>query len=149
MSQREPTPSILSPPFVRRLNRSRRHATLADAGKLSARQTGRRRGEMGRGGSGRYLQVQTDPKWRSAGNGQANKSERRVGEMMAERSDERAPVGNPKFNGSAADPLPKPTLSEAGIDKHLADRARKYAAIPEQKFETILAETEKNDRSPR
>lgn len=26
-----------------------------------------------------------------------------------------------------------PTLTEAGIDKHLADRARKYAAIPEDK----------------
>ena len=27
-----------------------------------------------------------------------------------------------------------------GIDKHLADRARKYAAISEKKFEAILSE---------
>jgi hypothetical protein len=34
----------------------------------------------------------------------------------------------------------KPTLASAGIDKNLADRARKYAAIPEQKFESILSD---------
>ena len=34
----------------------------------------------------------------------------------------------------------RPTLVIAGIDKHLADRARKYAAIPEQKFKSILTE---------
>ena len=33
-----------------------------------------------------------------------------------------------------------PTLAAQGIDKHLADRARKYAAIPDQQFETILSE---------
>jgi hypothetical protein len=33
-----------------------------------------------------------------------------------------------------------PTLAVAGIDKHLPDRARKYAAIPEEKFEGLLAE---------
>jgi hypothetical protein len=30
-------------------------------------------------------------------------------------------------------PENKPTLASVGIDKHLADRARKYAAIPEQR----------------
>lgn len=45
------------------------------------------------------------------------------------------PEGRPK-NGSDADPFQKPvTLAEVGIDKHLADRARKYAAIPEREFE--------------
>jgi phage N-6-adenine-methyltransferase len=34
----------------------------------------------------------------------------------------------------------KPTLADAGIDKHLADRARKYAAVPAQEFEDILAD---------
>ena len=33
-----------------------------------------------------------------------------------------------------------PTLAAQGIDKNLADRARKYAAIPDQQFETILSE---------
>jgi hypothetical protein len=32
------------------------------------------------------------------------------------------------------------TLAKAGTDKHLADRARKYAAIPETKFEGVLAD---------
>ena len=31
-----------------------------------------------------------------------------------------------------------PTLADAGIDKHLADRARKYAAIPEGEFDDII-----------
>jgi DNA N-6-adenine-methyltransferase (Dam). len=32
----------------------------------------------------------------------------------------------------------KPTLAEAGIDKHLADRARKLAAIPDKHFEGFV-----------
>jgi hypothetical protein len=36
-----------------------------------------------------------------------------------------------RLDGSRSDPSnARPTLAEAGIDKHLADRARKYAAIP-------------------
>ena len=31
-----------------------------------------------------------------------------------------------------------PTLAEAGIDKHLADRARKLAAMPLEKFEEVV-----------
>ena len=43
--------------------------------------------------------------------------------------------------GSEMDPRDeKPTLAEAGIDKHLADRARRYAAVPADEFEGILAE---------
>lgn len=38
-------------------------------------------------------------------------------------------------------PEEKPiTLAEAGIDKNLADRARKYAAIPEEEFNATLTE---------
>jgi hypothetical protein len=33
----------------------------------------------------------------------------------------------------------QPTLAAAGIDKHLADRARKAAAMPEAEFEAQLA----------
>jgi hypothetical protein len=43
--------------------------------------------------------------------------------------------------GSAADPTFKnaPTLAEQGIDEHLADRARKLAATPTDKFEADVA----------
>jgi hypothetical protein len=33
-----------------------------------------------------------------------------------------------------------PTLAEAGIDKHLADRARKAAAVPAEEFEKVVDE---------
>jgi len=68
------------------------------------------------------------------------RAERRIGELIqAQRetvglSRGRAGKGRPKKGGSDSDP-PKddrPTLAEAGIDKRLADRARKYAAIPER-----------------
>lgn len=44
--------------------------------------------------------------------------------------------------GSAMDPVEErvPTLAELGIDKRLADRCIKLAAIPEHKFEAMLAE---------
>jgi hypothetical protein len=42
--------------------------------------------------------------------------------------------------GSLNDPRDKaPTLADQGVDKHLADRARKAAAIPEAKFEEQVA----------
>lgn len=51
------------------------------------------------------------------------------------------PNGWSSANGTKQDPLEKPaTLSDAGIDKHLADRARRYAAVPEGEFESILAD---------
>ncbi len=34
----------------------------------------------------------------------------------------------------------RPTLAEAGIDKNLADRARKYAAVPEEQFEAVVSD---------
>jgi phage N-6-adenine-methyltransferase len=71
------------------------------------------------------------------------RAERRIGELMAAQRDSvgLAPAGRPKEIGSNPDPIIRPpTLAEAGIDKHLADRARKYAAVPEQEFEDILAD---------
>jgi len=71
------------------------------------------------------------------------RAERRIGELMETQRQTvgLAPAGRPKENGSGSDPISKPiTLAEAGIDKHLADRARKYAAISPDEFETILAE---------
>lgn len=53
-----------------------------------------------------------------------------------------APPGRPPNEiGSASDPIVKPpTLEEAGIDKHLADRARKLAAVPVDEFEERIEE---------
>jgi hypothetical protein len=43
---------------------------------------------------------------------------------------------DPRSVGAAQEhPL---TLAEVGIDKHLADRARKFAARTDEKFETFL-----------
>jgi hypothetical protein len=36
-----------------------------------------------------------------------------------------------------------PTLADAGIDKKLSSRAQKLAAVPEPKFEGMLAEWRK------
>jgi phage N-6-adenine-methyltransferase len=67
------------------------------------------------------------------------RAEKRLGEMMAEQKATvgMAPAGRPKI-GSVADPI-IPTLADAGIDKHLADRARKAAAMPEEQYEAKIA----------
>lgn len=52
-----------------------------------------------------------------------------------------APGGQPyRSTGSQSDPVEKPTLADAGIDKHLADRARKYAAVPAEEWDRELNE---------
>jgi hypothetical protein len=44
-----------------------------------------------------------------------------------------------KATGSKPDPVAQPiTLADAGIDKHLADKARKFAALSEEKFEALV-----------
>src|SRR5215475_12760490 len=68
------------------------------------------------------------------------RAERRIGELMEQQ---RRTVGlneggRPLKTGSKTDPVF--TLAEAGIDKHLADRARKYAAVPTKRFEQLMAE---------
>jgi hypothetical protein len=72
------------------------------------------------------------------------RAERRIGELMAaQRADgNMATAGRPSQEiGSKTNPISKaPTLSEVGIDKKLADRARKYAAIPEGEFDGIVGE---------
>jgi hypothetical protein len=55
--------------------------------------------------------------------------------------------GDTRSTGSKSDPVkPKlvPALADAGIDKHLADTARKLAAVPEQKFERMIGEWRQN-----
>ena len=61
------------------------------------------------------------------------RAERRVGELMN---------GTPKHRGNAQPRVTNgpATLEEQGIDKHMADRARKLAAIPDAKFEQVMAE---------
>lgn len=75
------------------------------------------------------------------------RAERRIGELMQAQKESvgLAKGGQPyQSTGSKSDPVSDPhetpaTLAAAGIDKHLADRARKYAAVPAQEFEGILA----------
>ncbi len=71
------------------------------------------------------------------------RAERRIGELIAEQGR----AGGLANGGDAmrarvqnGPEVVRPTLADAGIDKHLADRSRKLAAIPEEKFETILAD---------
>jgi len=69
------------------------------------------------------------------------RAERRLGEMIA---GQKATVGlneggRPK-TGLQKNPVSKPTLAEAGIDKNLADRARKMAAVPADQFEEMVGD---------
>jgi hypothetical protein len=67
------------------------------------------------------------------------RAERRLGEFMqAGREAGEIAEGRPAKNGSDHDPFPRVTLDEAGIGKHLADRARKYAAVPHHEFEASI-----------
>lgn len=78
------------------------------------------------------------------------RAERRLGELMAAQGEtvgkakgqlRRGLEANPREN---ADP---PTLAEAGIDKNLAHRARTLAAVPEEKFEKLLADKRERDNA--
>jgi MT-A70 protein len=74
------------------------------------------------------------------------RAEIRLGEVMAEaREAERLAKGTrghgrPKIGGSQTDP-PKTesSLADQGVDKHLADRARKAAALPPEERERMVA----------
>jgi hypothetical protein len=76
------------------------------------------------------------------------RAERRIGELMEAQNAAGlmnvGAKGNPGGQGAkivrVENGPAQITLSEAGIDKHLADRARKYAAIPEDQFEEILSD---------
>lgn len=72
------------------------------------------------------------------------RAERRIGELMNAQRDAGAlsEGGRPsEKTGSKTNPVSAaPTLAEVGIDKKLADRARKYAAIPEDEFNGIVSD---------
>ena len=42
----------------------------------------------------------------------------------------------------------RPTLSNVGIDKNLANRARKLASVPEDEFEGMIGEWRRSDLIP-
>lgn len=74
------------------------------------------------------------------------RAERRIGELM---SSQRETIGlneGQRLAGrDSAGPIQtrrddRPTLDDAGIDKHLADRARKLAAVPEEQFAGMVGE---------
>jgi N6-adenosine-specific RNA methylase IME4 len=72
------------------------------------------------------------------------RAERRVGELIAAQKES---VGLASGGGDKKSdhrvhtrPTDPPTLAEAGIDKHLADRARKFAAVSLEAFEHLIRE---------
>jgi hypothetical protein len=70
------------------------------------------------------------------------RAERRVGELMQAQRETvgLSEGGRPKKTGFENNPvLDKPSLAEAGIDKNLADRARKMAAVPSEEFEAEVS----------
>jgi len=72
------------------------------------------------------------------------RAERRLGELMAEerKAGKLAKGGGPGRGKKGKNRVAKrpgfPALAEQGIDKHLADRARKAAALPEREFEKAV-----------
>jgi hypothetical protein len=64
------------------------------------------------------------------------RAERRLGQLMdAQAKAVGKAKGEQSAKGFQKNPLGPPTLDEAGIDKNLADRARKLAALPEAAFD--------------
>jgi N6-adenosine-specific RNA methylase IME4 len=71
------------------------------------------------------------------------RAEARVGEMMESQKETvgLAPAGRPSREiGFSENPISKPTLAEAGIDKNLANRARKLHSLPKDEFERVVSE---------
>jgi len=78
------------------------------------------------------------------------RAERRLGELMAAQAEavgKATPPGSNQHRVRIKPDAPA-TLSEAGIDKNLAHRARTYAAVPAERFEKLLKDkrTKENRR---
>lgn len=67
------------------------------------------------------------------------RAERRIGELMLTQK-ESVGVNRGAATRVIEKPASPPSLSDAGIDKNLANRARKMAAIPQARFEGMLGE---------
>lgn len=68
------------------------------------------------------------------------RAERRVGELIEAQRDSVGLNRGSRLAGRERTRQELPTLADAGIDKHLADRARRYAAIPAEEFEPVIQE---------
>lgn len=73
------------------------------------------------------------------------RAERRVGELIAAQRETTGlnTGGGDRKSDRRVEDKPtdqRPTLAEAGIDKNLADRARKLAAVPQAQFEGMVGE---------
>lgn len=69
------------------------------------------------------------------------RAERRVGELItAQRETVGLAQGKRTDLGPERTQVDKPTLADAGIDKHLADRARKLAAVSAVEFDGMVGE---------
>lgn len=65
------------------------------------------------------------------------RAERRLGEMLAQTPKNKGQI----LRGEKMEPREEiPTLAEIGIDKKLSGRAQKIAAVPEEKFESMVSE---------
>lgn len=67
------------------------------------------------------------------------RAERRLGELMAERPKAQGARDPGTDRGTTRDSSKPASLAEQGIDKNLAHRARKAAAMPDNKFEAKVA----------
>ena len=77
------------------------------------------------------------------------RSERRLGEMIVAQKETvglnqgRAGAGRPALGGAETEqpkPDTRPTLAEVGIDRKLSSHAQKMAAVPPEKFESMLGQ---------
>jgi hypothetical protein len=79
------------------------------------------------------------------------RAERRLGELMQHQRETvglaKPPGANQYKDRVERGPEAQPTLAEAGIDKHLAHRARTKAAMPEPDFEAHVEQIAKRVRS--
>lgn len=69
------------------------------------------------------------------------RAERRVGQMMAEQPKAKPPGLNQYPDRVSEKPDAPATLAEAGIDKNLANRARKFASMDEADFGLLVENT--------
>ena len=71
------------------------------------------------------------------------RAERRLGELIKAQKETVGlnKGGNPNLpTGTQSEPVVRPTLAEAGIDKKLSSRAQKLAAVPAAKFERMVGD---------
>lgn len=68
------------------------------------------------------------------------RAERRLGEMIVSQKESVGLNAGARGVGKSGVPLKHPTLADVGIDKKLSSRAQKMAAVPEERFEELLAE---------